>query len=302
MSTSGRSGATNGRVGLERTSAGSENAAYLVVVDDAPVGLLQTYDPEVDEIGEWYDRRPGDVGVRLLLARDPRRVGRTGEVVAAVLSFVLGPPGCARLVSSQHHREAGSVLLPAQGVAEGMNQTGLPGPPPSVTSLDKKESLVDINRILLTTLLDRIPAAWDAVIPHGHRVTSLLDLVALNPQPLPPVAQGVSFGRSLVQLAFVAEKIGQPVTPLAEWSNDDVLDNLGAPNPVLAALIAELIKHGGPVPDDEPKPHWKNEVLAGVALGIATAGDAVDTNEFLRTAFESAVAGVVDVRQVRRAA
>ncbi len=161
---------------------------------------------------------------------------------------------------------------------------------------------MDINRILLTTLLDRIPAAWDAVIPHGHRVTSILDLVALNPQPLPPVAQGVSFGRSLVQLAFVAEKIGQPVTPLAEWSNDDVLDNLGAPNPVLSALIAELIKHGGPVPDDEPKPHWKNEVLAGVALGIATAGDAVDTNEFLRTAFESAVAGVVDVRQGRRAA
>ena len=280
-------------------------AAYLFVVDGTPVGLLQTYDPEVDEIGEWYDRRPGDVGVHLLLADDPRRAGRTEEMIAAALSFVCVAAGlCAAGLRAgrpqrglagddgadrcrarpagrhedEHHREAGPVLLPgAGGVAEGMNQAGCPGPPPSVTSLDKKESLVDINRILLTTLLDRIPEAWDAVIPHGHRVASILDLVALNPQPLPPVDQGIRFGRSLVQLAFVAEKIGQPVTPLAEWSNDDVLDNLGAPNPVLAALIAELIKHGGPVPDDEPKPHWKNEVLAGVALGLATAGDAVET-------------------------
>ena len=168
---------------------------------------------------------------------------------------------------------------------------------------------MDINRILLSIILDRFPEAADAIWPHGPRVAnrfdvaSRVDLVALNPQPLPPVAQGIRFGQSLVQLAFVSEKLGQKVTPLAEWSNDDVLDNLGAPNAVLAALIAELIKHGGPVPpDDEPKPHWKNEVLSGVALGIATAGDVAETNEFLRTAFESAVAGVADLRQVRRTA
>ncbi len=161
---------------------------------------------------------------------------------------------------------------------------------------------MDINRILLSIILDRFPEAADAIWPHGPRVANRFDLVALNPQPLPPVDQGIRFGQSLVQLAFVSEKLGQPVMPLADWSNDDVLDSLGAPNPVLAALIAELIKHGGPVPDDEPKPHWKNEVLAGVALGLATAGDAVETNEFLRTAFESAVAGVADQRQVRRTA
>ncbi len=161
---------------------------------------------------------------------------------------------------------------------------------------------MDINRILLSIILDRSPAAIDALIPHSHRVPSVLDQVALNPQPLPPVDQGIRFGRSLVQLAFVADKLGQPVTPLVEWSDDDVLDNLGAPNAVLAALIAELLKHGGPVPDPEPHPDWKNEVLSGVALGIATAGNVVDTNEFLRSAFESAVAGVADVRRVRRTA
>ncbi len=160
---------------------------------------------------------------------------------------------------------------------------------------------MDINRILLSIILDRNPAAIEALIPHSHR-SSVLDQVALNPQPLPPVDLGFRFGRQLVELAFVAEKLRQPVTPLADWSNDDVLDSLGAPNPVLAALIAELTKHGGPVPDDEPKPHWKNEALAGVALGLATAGDVVETNEFLKKAFDVAVAGIADTRAVRRSA
>jgi penicillin amidase len=86
-------------------------AAYLIVVDGTPVGLLQTYDPEVDEIGEWYDRRPGDVGVHLLLASDPRRAGRTGEVIAAGLSFVLSRPGCARLVFEPDARNAASLAM-----------------------------------------------------------------------------------------------------------------------------------------------------------------------------------------------
>lgn len=161
---------------------------------------------------------------------------------------------------------------------------------------------MDINRILLSIILDRFPEAADAIWPHGPRFVNELEKVGLNPQPLPPVDLGIRFGKSLVHLAFVAEKTGQRVVPLAEWSNEDVLDNLGAPNPVLAALIAELVKHGGPVPDDEPKPHWKNEALSGVVLGLATAGDVVESDEFLRGAFDAAVAGIADARQVRRTA
>jgi RimJ/RimL family protein N-acetyltransferase len=86
-------------------------AAYLLLLEGNPVGLLQTYDPEVDEIGEWYDRKPGDVGVHLLLAGDPRRAGRTGEVIAAGLSFVLGQPRCARLVFEPDARNAASLAM-----------------------------------------------------------------------------------------------------------------------------------------------------------------------------------------------
>lgn len=86
-------------------------AAYLLLVDDHPLGLLQTYDPAVDEIGEWYDRAPGDVGVHYLLADDPRRAGHTPELVAAAMDFVAHLPGCRRLVFEPDARNAASVAL-----------------------------------------------------------------------------------------------------------------------------------------------------------------------------------------------
>ncbi len=86
-------------------------AAYLFVVDDTPVGLLQTYDPEVDEIGEWYDCRAGDVGIHLLLADEAARVGRTEEIIAAGLGFVASQPGCARLVFEPDARNAASLAM-----------------------------------------------------------------------------------------------------------------------------------------------------------------------------------------------
>ncbi|TWH04273.1 penicillin amidase [Nocardioides sp. J9] len=86
-------------------------AAYLLVLDDTPVGVLQTYDPAVDEIGAFYDRRPGDVGVHLFLADDEHRAGRTGEVIAAGLDLVAHLPGCTRLVFEPDARNASSVAL-----------------------------------------------------------------------------------------------------------------------------------------------------------------------------------------------
>ncbi|MDZ5619185.1 GNAT family N-acetyltransferase [Nocardioides bizhenqiangii] len=89
-------------------------AAYLFLVDGTPVGLLQTYDPEVDEIGEWYDRRPGDVGVHLLLAADEARAGRTEEIVAAGLMFVFALARCRRLVFEPDARNAASLAMMAR--------------------------------------------------------------------------------------------------------------------------------------------------------------------------------------------
>jgi len=145
---------------------------------------------------------------------------------------------------------------------------------------------VAINRTLLSIIGSLNPAAYDALFPHG-----------------PVIAQGVRFGKSLAQLAFVADKLDVPVRPMAEWSNDPgaLLDDLGDDS-AIAALIAQLLAGGVPVPDDEPKPHYRNELLAGVALGIASAGSFVDSNAFLSEVFDAVVGGVADVRSARRTA
>ncbi|GAA4818112.1 GNAT family N-acetyltransferase [Nocardioides caeni] len=95
-------------------------ASYVFEVDAAPVGLLQTYDPEVDEIGAFYDRRPGDVGVHLLLSDDPARIGRTAEVLAAGFRFLTALPGMQRLVLEPDARnEASLALLDRLGAERG---------------------------------------------------------------------------------------------------------------------------------------------------------------------------------------
>lgn len=86
-------------------------AAYLLELDGIPVGLLQTYDPVFDEIGLWYDRREGDVGVHILLAALPERAGHTDEIVATGLAFVTSIPGCTRLVFEPDARNTASLAL-----------------------------------------------------------------------------------------------------------------------------------------------------------------------------------------------
>ncbi|WUI97905.1 acetyltransferase [Streptomyces sp. NBC_00391] len=66
--------------------------AYLAVHEDEPVGLLQTYEPEADRVGECYEVEPGDIGVHVLLAPAGDAGGRPGwssSVLTAFTSYVL---------------------------------------------------------------------------------------------------------------------------------------------------------------------------------------------------------------------
>lgn len=85
--------------------------ANALEVDGKAVGILQTYDPFVDEIGQFYARLPGDVGIHLLLDDGPARRGRTNEVIAAGLAFAAGIPGMRRLVFEPDARNEASVAL-----------------------------------------------------------------------------------------------------------------------------------------------------------------------------------------------
>ncbi|MFG3708767.1 GNAT family N-acetyltransferase [Micromonospora sp. NPDC047670] len=73
--------------------------AYLIMLDDAPIGLFQTYEPAADPVGERYDVRPGDVGMHLLLApgaHPPR--GLTTAVGPALARFLFSDPTRQRIV------------------------------------------------------------------------------------------------------------------------------------------------------------------------------------------------------------
>jgi len=95
-------------------------AAYLMEVGSQPVALFQTYDPQVDEIGQFYDRRPGDLGVHLLLADTPAREGRTREVVRFLLERLFADEEVRRIVFEPDARNARSLRLLGQfGVEAG---------------------------------------------------------------------------------------------------------------------------------------------------------------------------------------
>jgi RimJ/RimL family protein N-acetyltransferase len=85
--------------------------ALLVLVDEAPVGVLQTYDPFVDEIGGFYDRREGDLGVHLLLSDAPPRRGHTGDLVGFLIGGLLARPGVQRLVLEPDARNERSCAM-----------------------------------------------------------------------------------------------------------------------------------------------------------------------------------------------
>ncbi|WP_338897316.1 GNAT family N-acetyltransferase [Streptomyces sp. TG1A-60] len=66
--------------------------AYLAVHDGRPVGLLQTYEPEADRVGECYEAEPGDIGVHVLLApagEGGERPGWSSSLLEAFSSYVM---------------------------------------------------------------------------------------------------------------------------------------------------------------------------------------------------------------------
>ncbi|MER7621257.1 GNAT family N-acetyltransferase [Streptomyces sp. NPDC126503] len=63
---------------------------FLVLRDDEPVCLFQTYDPAADRVSECYEVRPGDIGVHLLVAPGTtREPGFTGRLLTALVDFCL---------------------------------------------------------------------------------------------------------------------------------------------------------------------------------------------------------------------
>ncbi|ADB29888.1 peptidase S45 penicillin amidase [Kribbella flavida DSM 17836] len=82
---------------------------YLIHLDDVPVALFQTYDPQADPVGEVYPVQPGDIGTHILIAPGDPRPGFTGRLFDVLFGFLLGHLGHPRVVVEPDARNAKAV-------------------------------------------------------------------------------------------------------------------------------------------------------------------------------------------------
>jgi penicillin amidase len=74
--------------------------AYLLLLDDGPIGVFQTYEPAQDPVGECYDVQPGDFGLHLLLDASDRELPHlTSAVFPALLRHLFADPGRRRIIA-----------------------------------------------------------------------------------------------------------------------------------------------------------------------------------------------------------
>ncbi|GAA3635633.1 GNAT family N-acetyltransferase [Streptomyces chitinivorans] len=90
----------------------STHHAYLIHLDDRPVALFQTYKPDADPVGEYYEVRPGDFGIHLMVgpADGGARTGFTGTLLTVFLAHLLAEdPGRRRIVAEPDARNEKAV-------------------------------------------------------------------------------------------------------------------------------------------------------------------------------------------------
>jgi penicillin amidase len=71
---------------------------YVVHLDDVPIALLQTYDPQADPVGRAYEVRAGDLGLHVLIAPGDPRPNFTGNLLEVITRFVFVHLGHPRVV------------------------------------------------------------------------------------------------------------------------------------------------------------------------------------------------------------
>ena len=84
--------------------------AFLMALDDEPVGLFQTYEPLQDPVADAYPARPEDAGLHLLLAPATRPVPNfTATLLAGLVRFLLSDPAKDRVVAEPDARNGKAI-------------------------------------------------------------------------------------------------------------------------------------------------------------------------------------------------
>jgi hypothetical protein len=162
---------------------------------------------------------------------------------------------------------------------------------------------MSLDNRLLALIGRRFPAIYD-VIPRGGQLVALNpqplppgekvelnpqpippgfgDWVALNPQPLPPRALGAVVAAELLRLSWAADKLGSQVAPIADWEDD--------PCPTWPK-VPHLPPHLGPPPPD-PGPDWLVAYHLGLASTLAEARERVGASQLADEALERSTAAL----------
>ena len=83
---------------------------YLMIVEEQPAGIFQTYEPLQDPVGEVYPARPEDTGMHLLLAHAERRVPDfTATLLSGLIRFLLSDPAKDRVVAEPDARNSKAI-------------------------------------------------------------------------------------------------------------------------------------------------------------------------------------------------
>ncbi|MEU5806583.1 GNAT family N-acetyltransferase [Streptomyces sp. NPDC047718] len=87
--------------------------AFMVRLDDEPVALFQTYQPEEDRVSECYEVREGDIGVHLMLApaAGRPRPGFSRTLVGSLIRFTFRDPAVLRAVGEPDARNEKALAM-----------------------------------------------------------------------------------------------------------------------------------------------------------------------------------------------
>lgn len=116
--------------------------AYLMLLNDEPVGIFQTYEPGHDPVGERYDVQEGDFGVHLLFARR----GLAERLTPALTRYTFADPARRRVVVEPDVRNAAALLRMRKAGFEMADEIDMP---------DKRAQLAFLTR-------ERFEAAFSA--------------------------------------------------------------------------------------------------------------------------------------------
>jgi penicillin amidase len=84
--------------------------AFLMYINDEPVGLFQTYEPLEDPVADVYPARPEDTGMHLLLAPAIRPVANfTATLLRGLVRFLLADPAKDRVVAEPDARNSKAI-------------------------------------------------------------------------------------------------------------------------------------------------------------------------------------------------